>query len=149
MASTTKRPNRNWKKSSGWGRRRGGKEVAIGRASNVILIKFECKSFWFEMHIKVNYFRRSGVEREQRELNVCGKFGWSPLPLLILSPLLAALIEPISVCVCVWVCVEWASISQTNSGCGRDAAVAAALSQSPLPSPSPSVTEARQAMAIN
>lgn len=53
------------------------------------------------MHIKVNYFRRSVVEREQRELNVCGKFGWSPLPLLILSPLLAALIEPISVCVCV------------------------------------------------
>lgn len=56
------------------------------------------------MHIKVNYFRRSGVEREQRELNVCGKFGWSPLPLPILSPLLAALIEPISVCVCLSVC---------------------------------------------
>lgn len=52
------------------------------------------------MHIKVNYFRRSGVEREKRELNVCGKFGWSTMPLLILSPLLAALIEPISVCVC-------------------------------------------------
>jgi len=37
----------------------------IGRASSVILIKFECKTFRFEMRIKVNYFRRSGSIAEK------------------------------------------------------------------------------------
>lgn len=56
------------------------------------------------MHIKVNYFRRSGVKRELREFNVCEKFGCSTvalLTLLHLPPLLAALIELISVCLSV------------------------------------------------